>query len=188
MSTLFAEGPKQAIRPESHTRAEQNQSHALSTAPGHRLRKVKKGGKTCSIKIGVCRHFLQRGVSSQLTPRLAPEPSEANLAPPARPLSAYYGKSKAYDVTSPPPSVKLANRSVAAVAAKLFLVSAVSTVQKVPRRSHAHAPPPAPPSAPESLALSHAGRCGENTQQLSGQRERAVGGQELGAPDGASDA
>ena len=84
--------------------------------------------------------------------------------------------------------MKLANRSVAAVAAKLFLVSAVSTVQKVPRRSHAHAPPPAPPSAPESLALSHAGRCGENTQQLSGQRERAVGGQELGGPDGASDA
>ena len=38
------------------------------------------------------------------------------------------------------------------------MVSAVSTVQKVPRRSHAHAPPPAPPSAPESLALSHAGR------------------------------
>ena len=46
------------------------------------------------IKIGVCRHFLQRGRNSRLAPRLAPEPSEASLTPSARLLSACCGMNK----------------------------------------------------------------------------------------------
>ena len=39
------------------------------------------------IKIGVFRHFLQRGSNSQLVPRGTPSRSTANFAPPARSLS-----------------------------------------------------------------------------------------------------
>ena len=117
------------------------------------------------VLIGVCRHFLQRSKTAAGEPGGPCHPPPTTRGPSSAVAGSRNHRKRPIVI---PPNFR-AELSFHGVWQRPLARVPLSTVQKVPRHSHARVPPLAPPSARESLALSHAGPRGGDAQQLSGQ-------------------
>ena len=85
VDTFCTGGLTRQLAPRAAPEPSKSQSCAPSTAPERRLRKVEKVGGKLVVKIGVCRHFLQRGPN---TPPRAESGTRSPKNQPRTPITA----------------------------------------------------------------------------------------------------